>query len=313
MRLKTTVLAVLLGLAWATGALAQGAGRSLDIQPGARWNGMGAAGVAMADDATGATWWNPAGLGFAERSAVELTYAQLVPDLTNDVSYNYGTWVQPVEGWGAFGLGIVFLSYGTSDRTDNAGQTIGTFTSNEFSPALSYGTRLLPDLSVGATLKFIRVQLAESQDRGIGSTFGLDMGALYKIPAARLNLGVNLQDLGPSITFINEDQASPLSRAVRSGLAWEPVHGKQFAMLVVGDFYQSLVTNKWRTYNGGLELRYIDQIAGRIGYYDDPLGDIKDITYGLGVNWKSLSLDFGGIPQATGLDHVKKITLGYRF
>ena len=58
-----------------------------------------------------------------------------------------------------------------------------------------------------------------------------------------------------------------------------------------------------------------EQIAGRIGWYSDPLGDISDLTFGIGLNWKSLALDFGNIPQAkdSGLDYVKKITLGYRF
>src|SRR5262249_18449480 len=67
--LTISVLALALGVAFATTALAQGTGRSLDIQPGARQNGMGATGVAIADDATGVTWWNPAGLGFVNKSA----------------------------------------------------------------------------------------------------------------------------------------------------------------------------------------------------------------------------------------------------
>src|SRR5438034_4543484 len=104
MRLKTIAMVVVAGLSVAASAQAQGTGRSLDIQPGGRQNGMGAAGVALGEDATGATWWNPAALGFVERSAVELTYAQLVPGLANDVTYNYGTYVQPVSGWGAIGL-----------------------------------------------------------------------------------------------------------------------------------------------------------------------------------------------------------------
>src|ERR1041385_1828835 len=90
MRLLTTLaLGMALGLALATTAFAQGTGRSLDIQPGARHNGMGATGVAIADDATGVTWWNPAGLGCVTRSAIDLTYAQLVPGLATDVNYNY--------------------------------------------------------------------------------------------------------------------------------------------------------------------------------------------------------------------------------
>ena len=68
---NTIALGCVLGAVLAGTAFAQGTGRSLDIQPGARQNGIGAAGVAIADDATGVTWWNPAGLGFVTRTAVE--------------------------------------------------------------------------------------------------------------------------------------------------------------------------------------------------------------------------------------------------
>src|SRR5262245_57212089 len=201
MRLAIKVLAVILGLAVSTEVWAQGTGRSLDIQPGGRQNGMGAAGVALADDPTGATWWNPAALGFVGRSGVELTYAQLVPGLASDVNYNYLTFVHPTKGWGAFGLGVVFLSYGQSEGADDNGNPTGTFGSNEFSPALYYGTQILPDFSLGASLKYIRIQLAPSDLSGVGSTFGVDLAALYKVTPAHLNVGLNVQNLGPSVAF----------------------------------------------------------------------------------------------------------------
>ena len=316
MRLSTTVLlGCALGLTLASTAFAQGTGRSLDIQPGARQNGMGATGVAIADDATGVTWWNPAGLGFVTRSALDLTYAQLVPGLAPDVSYNYMTFVKPTAGWGAFAVGLVFLSYGTSEGTDPFGNPTGTFTSNEVSPALYYGTKILPDLSFGASLKYIRIQLAPQSLSGVGATFGLDLGALYRIPAAHLNVGVNVQNLGPSVTFINEDERSPLSRNIKSGLAWEAYAHEGLKLLVAADFDHSLVTPAFWQLHGGAELRYSDQIAGRVGYYHDPLGQLEGLTYGLGLGWKGLALDFGSIPQAkdSGLPNVSKITLGYRF
>src|SRR5439155_15050529 len=256
MRWKTTILAAITLAALAASAVAQGTGRSLDIQPGARQNGMGAAGVALGDDATGATWWNPAALAFVQHPAVQLTYAQLVPGLASDVSYNYGTYVQPMEGWGAFGLGIVFLDYGLSDQITESGENRGQFGSNEFSPALYYGTKLLPDFAVGASLKYIRIQLAPSTLQGVGSTFGLDLAGLYRIPAARVKLGVNVQNLGPSVTFINEDQASPLSRNVKAGMAWEAYSHEGLRLLLAGDFDQSLVTSAFWQIHSGLELRY---------------------------------------------------------
>jgi len=315
MRFEIKVLAVVLCLGFAPAAWAQGTGRSLDIQPGGRQNGMGATGVAMADDPTGATWWNPAALGFVGRSAVELTYAQLVPGLADDVNYNYFSFVHPLKGWGAFGVGVVFLSYGQSEGADESGNPTGSFGSNEFSPAVYYGTQILPDFSVGAALKYIRIQLAPDALSGVGSTFGVDLAGLYRITPARLSLGANLQNLGPSVAFINEDKADPLGRNLKVGAAWEPIESKNFNFFLAADFNQSLVTDDFRVYNGGLEVRYMDQIAGRLGYYADPLGEIEDLTYGIGVSFKGLTLDYGSIPQAknSDLSNVQKLTIGYRF
>ncbi len=316
MRLSTTVaVSLVLGVCLTGSAFAQGTGRSLDIQPGARQNGLGAAGVALAEDATGVTWWNPAALGFVKKSAVEITFAQLVPGLADDVTYNYASFVKPVEGLGAFGLGLVFLNYGKSEGTDINGNPTGIFSSYEVSPALHYGVQLLPDFSVGASLKYIRIELAPETQSGVGSTFGVDLAAFYRVPAVKLNLGINVQNVGPSVTFLNEDQRSPLSRNLKAGAAWEAYGDDEFRVMVVGDFNQSLVTNEFYTWNGGVELRYTDQIAGRVGYYHDPLGQINDLTYGLGVGWKGVSLDFASIPQAkdSDLPNVSKITLGYRF
>ena len=315
MRFRTPCLIASIGMLLAGSALAQGTGRSLDIQPGGRQNGMGAAGVALTGDITGATWWNPAALGFLEKPGVQLTYAKLVPGLANDVSYNYGIYVQPIQGFGAYGLGITFLSYGQSEGRDDQGNPTGTFGSNEFSPALYYGARILPDLAIGASLKWIRIQLAPDNFHGVGTTFGVDVAGLYRIPAARLNFGANVQNLGPSVTFLAEDQASPLSRNLKVGAAWTAYQDKQFAVNIAEDFNQSLVTNNFRTYNHGLEVAYINQFAGRVGWYADPEGQISGVTYGFGADWNNLSLDFGGIPQAkdSGLGDVYKITLGYRF
>ena len=148
MRLAIKVLAVILGLIVSTEVWAQGTGRSLDIQPGGRQNGMGAAGVALADDPTGATWWNPAALGFVGRTGVELTYAQLVPGLASDVNYNYLTFVHPTKGWGAFDSASC-SSPTVRARRRRQRQPDRHLGSNEFSPALYYGTQILPDFSLG--------------------------------------------------------------------------------------------------------------------------------------------------------------------
>jgi hypothetical protein len=322
MRLNATAFAVVAGLLLAATAFAQGTGRSLDIQPGGRENGMGGAGVALGDEPTGMTWWNPAALGFAKRPAVQLTSAKLVPGLADDVAYNQIGYVQPMEGWGGLALSLAFLSYGTSMQVSDVGVELGTFDSYEASSGISYGTQLLPNFAIGASIKYIHIQLAPSNLQGVASAFGFDLGALYRLEPARLRFGANIQNLGPSVVFINEDQASPLSRNVKVGAAWDVLPPGPFGITLASDFNQSLVTSGFQVCNNGMEARYGSStgedkigIAGRVGWYSDPLGDIKGLTYGLGFTWSKLALDYGSIPQAkdSGLPNVNKISLGWRF
>lgn len=319
---RTLALAAILTLGWAGLVSAQGTGRSLDIQPGGRENGMGAAGVALIQQGAEMSWWNPGAMAFLQKPTVGYSYAQLVPGLATDVNHSYLSYLTPVQGIGALGVGFSFLSYGTSEATDAAGNSDGSFTSYEFSPSVFWGTRLMPDLAFGVGLKWIRIQLAPSAYQGVGSTFGVDLGGLYRIPSARLNLGVNLQNLGPSVTFLNEDNKSALTRNVKVGAAWEAIHSGDFRATAVADFNQCLVTKDFKTYNGGGEIKYSQvavgvpmSLAGRMGYYYDPTGDIKGLTYGFGVTLGSLALDIGSVPQAqdSGLPNVTKLTAGYRF
>ncbi len=324
MRHIVTAFVLVAGLLLAATAFAQGTGRSLDIQPGGRENGMGGAGVALGDEPTGMTWWNPAALGFVKKPGLQLTSAKLVPGLADDVSYNQLGYVHPMEGWGGLAISLAFLSYGSSTQVNEEGQELGTFDSYEASSGISYGTQLLPNLAIGASVKYIHIQLAPSNLQGTASAFGFDLGALYKLEGARLRFGTNLQNMGPSVVFINEDQASPLSRNLKVGAAWDALPPGNLGITLASDFNQSLVTSDFQVWNSGGEVRFGTTtsggderigIAGRMGWYSDPLGDIKGLTYGVGFVWSRLALDYGSIPQAkdSGLPNVNKISLGWRF
>ena len=129
-----------LSLGLAASALAQGTGRSLDIQPGARQNALGAAGVALAEDATGVTWWNPAALGFVKKSAIELTYAQLVPGPGDRRELQLRHVREARAGLGrGRRSGSSSCPTAPATRPTSSGTSIGSFTSNEVSPARLLG------------------------------------------------------------------------------------------------------------------------------------------------------------------------------
>jgi hypothetical protein len=68
----------------------------------------------------------------------------------------------------------------------------------------------------------------------------------------------------------------------------------------------------------GAEWSYLQSLAVRIGYKDDSVGDIQNLTWGFGIDlerWmgQAIAFSFAQVPQAKGLDPVKRFSLGVRF
>lgn len=303
-----------------------GAG-SLIIPPGARANAMGQTYVAIADDAT-AMWWNPAGLGFIDHAAVDLMHSQLVPDLAADVFFEYIGGVYRLQGIGVIGASVQYLTYGEWVHTKLTPEELGTASSWEIAPMIGGAVRLGERLALGMNLKFVYVSLAPSWatiegTSGTGHSVAVDLGGLWKVPdfdvlgfpVRRLNLGLAVTNLGPSITFINRDQAASLPRNLRGGFAYTPVLGDAARLTVAAEVNRPLVEfERSNTYHAGAEFVYAELIAVRAGYLHDEDGWIKDYTYGLGFMFNNrFRIDWSSVPQAEELARVHRWSVGVTF
>ncbi len=314
------ILAIGLFLAAFSTSFAQGTSgaASLNITPGARADAMGRANVALSNDAT-SNWWNPAALANVDQRIFSLMHTQLVPDLADDVYYEYLGYTQHVEGWGGVGASLIFLTYGKSIATSETGQELGTFSSYELSPSISLGTQVAQGLSAGISLKYVYVSLAPKQfvldgQAGTGDTFAADIGFLYQIPKIPARIGANFQNLGPNISFIDEDQSDPIGRNLKLGIGGKPFDSGAFRILAEADINKSLVySDEKPIYNAGMELGFSTYGALRFGYIYDKAGDIRDPSFGLGGQVGGLSVDYASVPQARGLDRVNKFSISYRF
>jgi hypothetical protein len=309
-------------------ALAQGeAGAAcLIIQPGARANGMGQSYVAISDDATGG-WWNPAGLAFTTQN-IDLMHSQLVPELASDVFYEFIGGTFELEGIGVLGASIIYLTYGEWEGRDADNNYLGKFTSWEVAPTIGGAVKLTDNIGIGMNLKFVYIDLAPAEatpdgEAGRGHSVAVDAGALWKIQdfsiggfmIRRLNLGLCLSNLGPSITFINRDQAAPLPRNLRAGFAYTPYKTQVGSFMFVGEVNRPLVEfERSNTYHAGAEFVYVELLAVRAGYVHDKDGNIQDPTYGLGFIFnKSVRIDWASIPQAKELGRVNRWSIGVSF
>ena len=112
----------------------------LTIGVGARPFGMGGTYAAIANDVN-AVYWNPGGLGFLERKELTGMYSQYF-------NYEYAAYVHPVENLGTFGLSGYYYQYSRippqySDIYD-------------YAVMMSFGKGIKDELSIGASMKFLR-------------------------------------------------------------------------------------------------------------------------------------------------------------
>ena len=306
----------------------------LRIAPDARSSGMGETGVAIADDAN-SVYWNPGGLGFLDYfnegddytdpelyRQVTLSFSPWLPQFNADLYYSYGTYAQYIEDVGTIAVNLMFMNLGEFQRTAQNGQVLGTFTSNEFAIGAYYGTTVMDELGIGAGIKYIRSNLTpatQTSQAGAGNSAALDIGLLWKPTDLwffkdNLSLGLNLQNLGPKITYISE--SDPLPTNLKFGAAYSVYKDDFNDLKFAVDFQKLLVkrdsaggsdpvpislvtawSNPGMEFSVGAEYWYEHVVAIRAGYFTEPssLGGRQFWNLGAGVRYKVFRLDFGYI------------------
>lgn len=316
---------------------------------GARASGMGGAHVTEAAGAD-AVYWNPANLGLYlnGRSITGMHFAP-VPDLADDVYFEYAAYGQRSEGAsGGFGGTLMFLTYGESTATDDSGIRLRDFTSWEMGIGGGYGTSLTEKIAVGGGAKLILSYLSPEigqLEEGQGITWAVDLGVhAREIAPWNLRWGLAILNLGPALKFVDNGSPNPLPLDFRMGLGFDPYMNATHRFTVAAEMNKVLVRQRggsgseefdvdpaykalftaWTDesfseeledaiYNMGLEYGFSDFIFLRTGWVEDKTGDIQDYTYGVGVRYQSLKFDFAGYPQAQGLDYVKRFSITYDF
>ena len=343
---KTAVLSALISLAVLSNVsiYAQAGGSAVPfllISPDARASGMGETGTAIADDIN-AIYWNPGGLGFLDYfdnsgdfsdgedyvpfRQVALSFSPWLPQFNADLFYSYGTigqFFEELDGTVAFNF--IFMNLGEFTRTADNGQVLGKFISNEFSVGLSYGTIVAPDLGVGFQLRYIQSNLTPTStqtggEAGTGISASFDLGILWKPQDIeflgiedRFSVGLNLQNVGPKVTYIRE--SDPLPTTLKIGTAFNLFKDEfndlklavDFAKLLVkrdslgsDALPKSLVTgwqNPGAEWSFGAEYWYEKVIALRAGYFTEPaaLGNRQFWNFGAGLRYDIFKLDFSFI------------------
>jgi hypothetical protein len=154
------------------------------ISPGAGPQGSGEAQVARVNDAY-ASYYNPSGLAFLKgREAVGM-HVQWLPNLADDLYYEFLAYRHYIEGLGSIGGHIIYLNLGEQIGMDANNQPTVNWMSFMSAAALSFGTKLSESSSIGFNAKVFHQKLSEAgvgteRGRGNSTDFAFDIGYLKK-------------------------------------------------------------------------------------------------------------------------------------
>ena len=267
----------------------------LEIAPGARPAAMGGAFSGIADDVH-SVYYNPAGLAGLER--IQIT--GMDDQYFQGINYTFAALAVPLvfqgdsrvqSKYGVLGISVTNLSVGnipSQGNTETASPT-GTFSSDDFAYALSYGYAFRDTgLSVGATGKFV----VSSLDGTNASGFAADLGALYK--QDRLSLGAGLRNLGPSYGYAGS--TDPLPLVIYGGAGYKLTDHWLASLEIDAPRDNSIVFALGTEY----VHPFTDKISGavRAGYASGnaDAGGFGGASFGGGIAYGNVGFDFAMIP-----------------
>lgn len=247
----------------------------------------------VADD-VGAIQYNASGLGYLNQKQFTLMHAVWF----QDIFYNYAALAWPIDGIGTVGLSFFYLNAGTFEKVgfdafDNP-VNLGQFTASSMVMGLSFSRKIVDFLSAGLNIKMLN----ESIESFSAGSVAVDVSGLYKTPVKGLDVGLNIQNLGPSMGV---EQAFSLPINVRLGLGYRPA-----AHIVVGlDYTQPIETAGILSLGG--EYGYRDTLFVRMGYRYQGAIDYNQTYTGFGPSVAA------GINLGLGLKLYKNYLLDYAY
>ena len=273
---RVTSYAVVLSCFLATPAVS-GSGHTYDFlraDVGARPAALGGTFSAMANDPV-MLFYNPAGVGAAGGKNLAFGYFKHLLDIN---SFNAG-YAGDIEGFGTVAAGIVYIDYGTFDRTGEQGQNLGSFGAGELSASVGYAGYLLEGLRYGLGVKFIY----SSIESYASSAAAVDIGLQYDAIPDRVVVAASLLHLGSQFDpFGVTREDLPLD--LKIGAAITPEHLP--AVLLI-DFHRLTDASgsfgeRLRAFSVGAEFTVSPHVMLRAGYNNARRQDLR-LASGSGI------------------------------
>ena len=188
------------------------------IAPDAVSGAMGDVGAATMPDAYSAHW-NNAKYAFIENDfGLSTTYTPWLRNLNvGDMNLLYLGGYKRINKRSTMGLSLTYFSLGEIQSTDAEGNNKGVMNPNEFAADGTYAMQINEQLSLGATVRFIRSDLTNGQNISDGSGYvttkpaqsiAADLGMYWEHPIdanQEVAIGAFISNLGAKMSYSDDD------------------------------------------------------------------------------------------------------------
>jgi hypothetical protein len=249
----------------------------------ARAAAMNGSFVSMKDDPN-VLFYNPASIGTLTMPKVSVSYVNHLMDV-NAGTLSYG---QYIEGIGSVGAGIIYMNYGSFNRTDELLNVLGTFSAADVALVAGIAAHYDENILIGINAKYIYSSLAEYRSTALA----VDLGILYDIPSQNLSIGGSVLNIGKQLkTYAGINEPLPLD--VKFGITKRPEHLPVFLNI---DFHRlnesgDKFLDRFSNITIGAEFLMSKSLRVRVGYNNKQRKDLKTGT----------SAGLGGFSLGVGL------------
>lgn len=285
------------------------------VSADARAAGMADVGVATSTDAF-SQQWNPAKYAFAiDKQGFSISYTPYLLDLANDISLGQITYYNKISERSAFATSLRYFGFGEIElrETGDPNEQARTVSPNEFALDGSYSLKLSEKFSMAVAGRYIHSNLKVVTDNGDASaanSFAIDVAGFYQSEEiaysefnGRWRAGFNIQNLGPKISYDNDEFSTNFLPAnLKLGTGFDFILDEYNKVSVNLEFNKLLVpTPQNPDLNGDGTItpeeraqnldnyRSIGWVSGIFKSFGDaPDGfseELKEVTYALGAEY----------------------------
>jgi len=317
----------------------------LMIAADARAAGMGDIGVSSSSDAY-SQQYNPAKYAFAlTKQGFSVSYTPYLTSIANDISLGQITYFNKINERSAFAGSLRYFGLGDIQLTDALGNQLNTVSPNEFALDASYSLKLSDQFAMAVAGRYIRSNLKindGTNDASAANTFAVDVAGFYQSEEiaysdfdGRWRAGFNFQNMGPKISYDNDDLSSNFLPAnLKLGAGFDFILDEYNKVSVMGEVNKLLVPTppEVTDINGDgvidsndrniaiSDYRKTGWVSGMFKSFGDAPGgmseELKEFTWALGAEYmyqNSFALRAGYFNESELKGARKYFTMGAGF